>query len=48
VFTMSFQIEEFAASSRVATLSSLKKTELVTLAIRFKLEIPTGSHKADI
>jgi len=32
VFTTSFQVEEFAANPRVATLLSLKKTELVMLA----------------
>jgi len=45
---MSFQVEEFTASPRVATLSSLKKTELVTLATHYKLEISSGSRKADI
>ena len=48
VFTMSFQVEEFTASPRVATLSSLKKTELVTLATHYKLEISSESRKADI
>ena len=32
----------------MATLTSLKKTELVSLATHYKLEIPSGSRKADI
>ena len=46
--TMSFQVEDFTASPRLAILTSLKKTELVSLATHYKLEIPSGSRKADI
>ena len=46
--TMSFQVKDFTASPRLATLTSLKKTELVSLATHYKLEIPSGSRKADI
>ena len=42
---MSFQIEDFTATPQLATLSSLKKTELVLLATHYKLEIP---RKVDI
>ena len=45
---MSFQVEDFTASPRLATLTSLKKTELVSLANHYKLEVSTASRKADI
>jgi len=37
MFTASFQVKEFAASPKMATVLSLKKTELVTLATHYKL-----------
>ena len=48
VHTMTFSVDEFAATPRLATLSSLKKTELMALVTHYKLDIPTGAHKADI
>jgi len=48
VHTVSFSIDEVAATPHLATLSSLKKTELMALVIHYKLDIPTGARKADI
>jgi len=45
---MSFSVDEFAASPRLATLSSLKKAELMSLATYYKLDISTGARKADV
>ena len=45
---MSFSVDEFAASPRLATLSSLKKAELMSLATNYKLDISTGARKADV
>ena len=45
---MSFSVEEFAAAPRLATLASLKKSELMLIATHYKLEIAGGTHKADV
>jgi len=45
---MSFSVDDFTTTPRLATLASLKKTELMSLATHYKVEVPTGAQKAEI